>query len=358
MTGSRRGGRPLVWAAAVLAGCGGVAAAVLVTGAGPEPEAPRPAPPGPARATVERTTLTERKTVRGTLGYAGRAEVTAAAPGRLTWRPRAGRVVRQGQRLYQVDGRDVLLLYGEQPAYRRLKAGDEGRDVRQFEKALAALGYTGFTVDDDYTAATAAAVRRWQEDRGLKETGEVDPATVWYAPGPVRVDARKAALGQTLAPGAPVLTLTSPRRVVTVPISIGDHRLVRVGGAVTVTLPGGKTVRGTVASIGSEVKKREGTGGVPEDTIDVTVDIPASRAALRFDRAPVEVSLVGSRRRDVLVVPVSALIALPGGGYGVTLLGPGGAARDIEVKTGMFADGKVEVSAPGLTAGAQVEVAR
>ncbi|MFD0662009.1 peptidoglycan-binding protein [Thermocatellispora tengchongensis] len=263
MTGSRRGGRPLVWAAAVLAGCGGVAAAVLVTGAGPEPEAPRPAPPGPARATVERTTLTERKTVRGTLGYAGRAEVTAAAPGRLTWRPRAGRVVRQGQRLYQVDGRDVLLLYGEQPAYRRLKAGDEGRDVRQFEKALAALGYTGFTVDDDYTAATAAAVRRWQEDRGLKETGEVDPATVWYAPGPVRVDARKAALGQTLAPGAPVLTLTSPRRVVTVPISIGDHRLVRVGGAVTVTLPGGKTVRGTVASIGSEVKKREGTGACP-----------------------------------------------------------------------------------------------
>ncbi|SPL99016.1 Putative peptidoglycan binding domain 1 [[Actinomadura] parvosata subsp. kistnae] len=356
MTDRRRGRRVLVWAAAALAVTGGAGAALLLADAD-GPREPPPAPPGPARASVERTTLTERKTVRGRLGYAGRTDVTAAAPGRLTWRPRPGRVVRPGQRLYQVNGEDVILLRGGQPAYRRLRTGDEGADVRQFEQALAALGYTGFTVDGEYTALTADAVRRWQRDRGRKETGEVDPAALWYAEGPVRVDAHRAALGQPLAPGTPVLTLTTPRRVVTVPIRVSDSRLVRVGGAVTVTLPGGATVKGEVASIGSKVTTREGPTGVREDTVDVTVHLPGTRATRRFDRAPVEVSLVSASRRDVLVVPVTALVALPGGGYGVTLLGPGG-ARDVRVETGMFADGKVEVSAPGLAAGAQVEVAR
>ncbi len=44
-------------------------------------------------------------------------------------------------------------------------------DVEQFEANLAALGYVGFDVDEDFTSNTAAAVERWQEDRGLEETG-------------------------------------------------------------------------------------------------------------------------------------------------------------------------------------------
>ncbi|MCG5220381.1 peptidoglycan-binding protein [Streptosporangium sp. KLBMP 9127] len=358
MTERRPGRRAAAGAAAVLAVVAVVAAVTLVLDGGPSPETPRAAPPPRVTAAVERMTLLERKTVQGTLGYAGRAEVGAAVPGRLTWRPGKGRVIRQGKRLYEADGRIVTLLYGTRPAYRTLKEGDEGKDVRQLEQALAAIGYTGFTVDDDYSYATAAAVRRWQEDRGQKETGEVDPATVWFAPGPVRVDSRKAALGQMLAPGTPVLTLTSLRRVATVPIKVGDHRLVRKGGGVTVALPGGSTVKGKVTAIGSTVKKRTNSTGSKEDTVDVTIDIAASRAARRFDRAPVEVSLVSSRKEDVLAVPVSALIALPGGGYGVTLVGPGGSVRDVKVRTGMFAGGKVEVAGAGLAAGARVEVAR
>jgi peptidoglycan hydrolase-like protein with peptidoglycan-binding domain len=49
--------------------------------------------------------------------------------------------------------------------------------VRQLERNLDALGYDAdgrMTVDDEYTWATAAAVRALQEDRGLEETGEMD----------------------------------------------------------------------------------------------------------------------------------------------------------------------------------------
>ena len=50
-----------------------------------------------------------------------------------------------------------MLLFGSLPVYRTLKAGESGADVRQLEENLAALGRSGFTVDDQYTDATATA---------------------------------------------------------------------------------------------------------------------------------------------------------------------------------------------------------
>jgi len=48
---------------------------------------------------------------------------------------------------------------------------------------LSALGYDGFTVDEEYTASTADAVREWQEDLDLPETGTVELGRVLYAAG-------------------------------------------------------------------------------------------------------------------------------------------------------------------------------
>jgi len=360
VTQHRRGRRLLVGAAG-LTGIAMTAAAVFIitgVGAGDRSAVPHAGPPQPAHAIVERMTLMEHKTLQGTLGYAGSTQLSAGTRGRVTWLPKSGRVVRQGQRLYQVDGKDVILLYGAKPAYRLLKAGDKGADVRQFEAALAALGYGGFTVDEEYSAATAEAVRRWQKHRGWKSTGQADPTTLAYAPGKVRVADRKTGLGQMLTAGAQVLILTSLRHVVTAPVKVEDSVSVRKGADARVTLPGGSTIKGTVTSVGSVVKKTKGPTGDTQDTLDVVVDVRDSSAVRRFVRAPVDVSLDGMRRPDVLTVPVSALIALPGGGYGVTVLGSDGSRRDVKVTTGMFADGKVEVNGSGLTAGTKVEVAR
>jgi multidrug efflux system membrane fusion protein len=52
---------------------------------------------------------------------------------------------------------------------------------------------------------------------------------------------------------------------------------------------------------------------------------------------------------------VSALLALAEGGYGLQLV-EGGGTRYIAVQTGLFADGRVEVSGSGLTAGMRVGV--
>jgi multidrug efflux system membrane fusion protein len=58
----------------------------------------------------------------------------------------------------------------------------------------------------------------------------------------------------------------------------------------------------------------------------------------------------------VLAVPVGALLALAEGGYGLEVV-RGGTSAVVAVDTGMFADGKVEVSGGGIAEGTVVGVA-
>src|SRR5215471_17228245 len=92
------------------------------------------------------------------LGYGAPVTVTGAGGGVITWLPAPGAVIGRGQPVYKADNRPVPLFYGRLPLYRPLQAGDTGADVTEVERNLAALGYTGVTVDRYYTAATAAAV--------------------------------------------------------------------------------------------------------------------------------------------------------------------------------------------------------
>src|SRR5436853_456326 len=92
-------------------------------------------------APVQRRDLVVRDDQDGTLGYSGSGTVYDRLGGTITWLPAAGRLIRRGHPLFDVDGAPVVLLYGSQPAYRRLALGaPDGEDVRQLEENLAALG--------------------------------------------------------------------------------------------------------------------------------------------------------------------------------------------------------------------------
>ena len=89
-------------------------------------------------AGVVRTDLADRTEVDGTLGYAHTYTVLAGGAGRLTWLPAVGTVIRRGQRVYDVDGHRVPLLYGAIPLWRTLRSGvSNGRDVLELERNLA-----------------------------------------------------------------------------------------------------------------------------------------------------------------------------------------------------------------------------
>jgi hypothetical protein len=86
--------------------------------------------------------------------------------------------------------------------------------------------------------------------------------------------------------------------------------------------------------------------------IDVTVRLRSARGLGRLEEAPVSVGLAQESRKNVLAVPVNALVARRGGGYGVELAN----RRIVPVRTGLFAGGYVEISGSGIRPGTRVVV--
>jgi hypothetical protein len=333
---------------AVLVVASGAAAAVGFGGADASTP-PRSALP-PATATVARGTLVQTETVDGTLGYGDPIAVKAqGGGGTLTWLPAEGATITRGKTVYKVDDDPVVLLYGAIPLFRTLTTDVSGADVEQFEKNLSALGYGGFTVDNDYTAATADAVERWQEDLGRTETRAVAPGQVVVASGAIRVASLKLGKGDQAA--GPVLTYTGTTRIVTVDLEVDKQQLVKKGLAATVELPGGARVAGTVASVGTVAV----TAAEDKTTVEVTVTLADQKALGTLDQAPVDVILESDKRENVLTVPLNALVALAEGGYGLQVV-EGDTTRYVAVETGMFAGGKVEVSGGGVAEGMVVGV--
>lgn len=332
-------------AAAVTLG-GAVAVAALAWGSGVGRPAASPAPP-PATAEIIRTTLVETRTVSGTLGYGEPVPLSATGNGTLTWIAAVGSTVQRGKPLFRVDERAVVALYGPVPMYRTLDEGAQGADVRQLQENLAELGYTGFTVDGTYTSTTAEAVRAWQADLGLPETGTVGPGQVVFTPGAVRIAEHSARVGDAIR-GAPVLSYTGTTRLVTVALRVADQALAVEGREVTVTVPGLGTVAGEIARVGTVIR---------DGTIEVTVTIADQETLGALDAAPVDVDFVSEEREDVLAVPVAALLALAEGGYGVEVV-DGDTTRIVPVTIGMFAAGRVEVSGEGIAEGTRVGVPR
>ena len=72
---------------------------------------------------MQRRTLSQTTQFNGTLGYAGSYTVLGLAPGTVTWLPKAGQVVRQGQVLYRVDEAPVVLLVRGHPGVPRPRRG-------------------------------------------------------------------------------------------------------------------------------------------------------------------------------------------------------------------------------------------
>jgi hypothetical protein len=332
-----------------------------------------------ATARVVRTNLTNTVQVSGSLGYAGSVTITDQLQGTTyTALPQPGAVVRRGHRLFEVDGRPVVLFYGRRPEWRDLSLGvTDGPDVAQLDANLIALGYTTalpLTVSDTFTFATAYAVQRWQAAMGFPVTGVVSVGQLAYAPGPLRVTTVTPALGGLPQPGSAVLTATSDTPVVSAALPVSQEYLVRKGNRVSVTLPDGTTTAPGVVLSASRVATAAsggasdgsasappgdssggggGSGGTP--TVGLIVALTHPRVAGNLDQAPVTVNITSASARNVLAVPVSALVALAGGGYAVEVPGPGG-QRLVAVRTGLFGATLVEVTGAGLRPGTPVQV--
>jgi len=320
-----------------------------------------------AEAAVQNASTAQTEAQAAAAGVALRAALDSEAlpAGVLTWLPPVGSLVSRGQRLYDVSGRPVPLFYGAQPLYRHLGIGCTGGDVRELEDNLLALGFggqAGLVADGTYTAADAAAVRAWQASIGVPATGQVDLGAVVLLPGAVRVAALRGAPGSSYAPGQPVLDVTDTGHVVTVALDTMLAAGVKAGDTVTVQLPGsGAPVNGRVVDVSGAAQVQggqngQGQGGPLRATLPVTIRLDDPAAGGSLDQVPVRVSITDQVRRNVLAVPVTALVAKSDGTFAVLVIRPSGRVP-VTVRVGIFGEGGlVEVTGAGLAAGDLVEV--
>ena len=375
--------RTLTLAALLVAGTVAVGAGVVVWARGAQaPPAPRAFIPVQT-AEITRTDLSTSRTLQGTLGYGPPRVVKGGREGVVTSLPRPGQVMKRGTVMYKVNDDPVPLFYGNPPLYRTLgEPGMVGRDVAMVRKNLKAMGYAtgdqprpGSVVqlpsqesrsapepgkepvkkpgrrvtlrsgEAVLTARLVTAIKRWQRDAGQPEDGVLEMGDLVVLAGAVRVDAVSAVVGDDAA--GPLMSVTRTSKVITAQIDAADAASLKDGTAVNLRMPDGAEAPGTVTAVASVAATPDGQPEGSPQQVAVTI-APGKAAGL--DGGTVEIKVKGETRKDVLTVPVSALLALREGGYALQLPDD----RLLPVDTGLFAMGMVEVTGDGLTEGMAV----
>jgi hypothetical protein len=288
---------------------------------------------------VERRDLRRTETLNGTTGHGEPTPLVLAASGTLTALPKAADMIENGQEIAAVDGHPIIALQGPLPMWRALGPSvSDGKDVLQLEYALAVLGYAqryGVTLDENWTNVTTKAVKAFQQDHGQDDDGTIDVGDIVWIPGPVRIDSVAGVLGQPAAEAG--IKVTGTAQLVHADVDVADADLVAAGTSVSVELPSGETVDGTVASVGTVVTGSDGSTSIP-------VDITMSGGTTVPDGLPVDVKVTTVAASGVLAVPVEALLALAGGGYALEVADADGTTHLVKVTLGEFADDMVAVT--------------
>lgn len=299
-------------------------------------------------AAVELGPLSALVSQAGVLTYRAASDgaaypVTGQAAGVYTQLPETGDEVDCGSVLYRVDERPVLLLCGTVPAYRALRVGATGRDVRQLNHNLHQDG-SGAT----FTARTAKAVRALQRRSGLAATGTLAVGDVVFLPEAVRIAKVTAQLGGPARPGASVLSATSDTLHVQVDLDPSQQGDVERGDRVRITLPGNTPITGRVTGFGRVAQAPAGQGAQAAGaTIPTSISLDDPARAGGLDQAPVQVDITTKGVDRALSVPVTALVGKAGGGFAVEVVRAGARRELVGVRLGLFDTGGGRVQVEG-----------
>lgn len=345
----------------VASGCG-----LIAISGGDHPAAAAGAPAANTEKVVKGA-LSAHVSGTGTLTYRARPDgspyvVVNQANGVYTQLPEGGSRVGCGGVLYRVDDRPVLLLCGTVPAYRALRVGVRGPDVRQLNHNLHQLRADADAHvridpgDRHFTSKTEQALRILQRRKGVGVTGGLATRDAVFLPEAVQIAKITGQVGGSARPGAPVLSATSDKLHVRVDLDAAQQAEVNKGDRVQITLPGNTPVRGRVSGFGRVAQAEQGSQPAAA-TIPTFIDLDDPGKAGRLDQAPVEVDITTNGVDDALSVPIVALVGKTGGGFAVEVVRAGGRRDLIAVKLGLFDTGGGRVQAEGaLRAGDAVVV--
>jgi peptidoglycan hydrolase-like protein with peptidoglycan-binding domain len=295
---------------------------------------------------VEQRDLKRETTLDGTVGRGTPSPLSIPGAGTLTGLPAVGDTVASGQRLAEVDGAPVVLLTGERPAWRDLVPGiDDGEDIRQLEQALTDLGYatSSLEVDDEWTSATTASVKAFQKAIGTTQDGKLSLGEIVFAPRTVRIASVEGNTGDDV--GTAGIETTGEAQVIEADADASDADIIAPGTTVTIELPTGREVAGTVYTVGAPTTDDSGDTTLPVVVVADGLDA--------IDGLGVDIDISTVDVAGATAVPAEALLALSEGGYALEVPDASSATgtRLVAVELGAFdEDGWVQVTgdvAPG-----------
>ncbi len=257
-----------------------------------------------------------------------------------------------GDILYTVGATPVVLVGGSTPFWRDLGAGVSGADVAQVQQFLAGAGHP-LSIDGNWGSATTSAVKAWQKQLGIQQTGQIPLGTMVASPTlPVVVDLDSSVLW----PGAILAGGETP-----VMVSTGDPTFVmELTSTQAALVPAGTQV--TVHADGADWAGVAGDPITTDSGIDVPVTaadgsllcgqdcarLPASAQTYLLTEVAVVEPVTGP------VVPAAAITTNPDGTTSVDVIDADGVARAVSVKVQTIADGLAVVD--GVDIGDRVRV--
>ncbi|MCP4961958.1 MAG: peptidoglycan-binding protein [Actinomycetia bacterium] len=340
-------------------GAGAVATTGLLSGDDPTAAAALQAEPSVSweTVTVRRGTLASEREFTATLSHGDSWTINTAAAGTITSGHETGTVVGFGEPLVRVDNQPVTLARGTMPMYRELykvntrhrdQNGNRlklqtGFDVTQLQTFVTAAGFDAdgnLEIDGQFGGYTEKAVEAWQESVGLPVTGRVDNSQLVFEPEPVRINTNSR-VGDTFTS----VEVTGADPQVLVDTSTRDRGALPVDTEVEIDFGNDATTTGVVTDQ-QQVTSQDGSQ-VWRTTIAAEGNLPANTAS-----ATVTVTQVLAD--DVLLVPVTALLALSEGGFAIEI--PTGTTTTLtRIEVGEVLDGTAEIDGD-IAAGDEVLV--
>lgn len=278
-----------------------------------------PPPAGPITVPVEQRALTNDIVMRGDATYEDPVSITLetgdiGGPAVVTGQvPTVGNDITAGQVILEVAGRPVILLTGELPVYRTLRAGVSGPDVQQLRQALAALGIDAGDVNNNvYDASAAAAVRELYNRVGYPapSAGQEADAALRAAQDGVRAAEEQVAQAQRALNSVadPVLRVEADGRV-----TVAQTRLNVAKGALDACKaadPADPCPDETVAVAEAQAELNAATAArnaaYNPDTSDLRAGVAAAQRAL----ADARTALAEAQQATVTPLPASEVVYL------------------------------------------------
>lgn len=216
--------------------------------------------------------------------------------------------VSEGDALFAVDLRPVTVAHGDVPSFRALSRQDVGRDVEQLEAFLSRQGYFSPEPDNTFTLATERAVKAWQKDMGLAQSGIVEPGDLVYLsdlPATVELD-ESVQVGNQIASGSELVFSVGDAPMFSSTLNTGARSSTPpLGAHIEISGPSGPWV----ATVAAERNDEHGNltlelVGLDGATVcgDQCDEVPISREPARYPGQAIIVPEV-----DGPAVPLSAL---------------------------------------------------